>query len=564
MQLRFLGPLSIVTGSCTWMRDTERGWNFLVDCGMQQGELKADDWNKRVWPFDPADIKFVVLTHAHIDHSGLLPRLYKDGFSGTVYCTKETAALAEIVLLDAAQYATCPYKDSDVARINWHEHMSTAVLGGFMPVGQDLFLRFWRSAHIMGAVSVSVVWGPKGPNQRSITFSGDLGPNAEDVEELPYLRHRMTPVGATFAVVESTYGNIVRDPDTQTAEARRAALRDLLDDAIARNGILLLPCFALGRTQDVLFDLHYIVAENRERYGHIAFYLDAPMAARMQKVVAKGLDRTEQSGSQGKVRPLWLGKQMYRWFGLDDKVPAHTERLVDMLAVALHVQTQSRRGDTSVGNSVARAWAPILRTVKKREDVRAEGLVGPSVIVSGGGMCEGGPVGYWLSELLGDPRLTVALTGYCSASTIGGKLRVLGAAPLAERQRHRGRLTWSPAQSVAIADIRARIVSLTGYSAHADQKGLVDWLFSQFKGEWYSVGQTVFVQHGEDQQRSALAEAAQARADELGLRVNTLLPNDDAAWHDLEADGEAMADDDAKARIRAQIAALEKLLKDAE
>ena len=560
MQLRFLGPLSIVTGSCAWLRDPERGWNFLVDCGMQQGEYAAEAWNKRKWPFDPVELQFVVLTHGHIDHCGLLPRLYKDGFTGKVYCTSETAEVAKIILEDSASHEGALYRSDDVARINWHEHRAIPVLGGLMRVGDDLFIRYLRTGHIIGAVSVAVVWGPKGPDQRSIVFSGDLGPNVEDQEHLPYLRHRMSPVGCTYAVVESTYGATVRDPAESDPMVRRAELRGLLDQTIERQGVLVLPCFALGRTQDVLFDLHWLVAEDPERYGKITYHFDAPMAAKLQKVTAAGLERTESNGKNGKVRPLWLGKQMYRWFDLDPTDPVHTQRLLDILSIALRVPRPVKPAPSAIGNAVARAWKPTTRQVVDRKALKAKGLGQPAVIVTGGGMCDGGPVAFWLSELLGDPNVTVALTGYCSNSTVGGQLMALANATIGDRQRHTGRLKWSRDLSFPIRDIKASITRITGYSAHADQKGLVDWLISSFRDQWQAAGKTIFIQHGEQKQRVALAAAVSARAAEVGLEITTVLPESDDAWHDLETDGRAISREAERAKTLELIERLKKQL----
>ncbi|MES2280106.1 MAG: MBL fold metallo-hydrolase [Pseudomonadota bacterium] len=165
MEVRFLGPLGVVTGSCTWMRDMDRDWSFLVDCGLQQGERTQEEWNQCDWPFDPATLKFVVLTHAHTDHCGLLPVLYQRGFTGPVYCTKETAGLAKALLLDSTGH-TDLYTEADVARVQWKEPGAHKPLGEILPVDQDLFLRFFRSGHIVGAVSVAVLWGSPGGYRR--------------------------------------------------------------------------------------------------------------------------------------------------------------------------------------------------------------------------------------------------------------------------------------------------------------------------------------------------------------------------------------------------------------
>lgn len=366
MKIRFMGPLGKVTGSCTWMRDEARGWNFLVDCGMQQGERTAAVWNACDWPFDPAEIKFVILTHAHIDHCGLLPILYRQGFRGLVYCSRETAEIAKILLRDAAELSDIGFTMRDVDALRWHEPHQPPLFGRFHPVDQDLFVRFFRSGHIAGALSVAVHWGAPGPSQRSIAFSGDLGPNSEDREGLPFLRHRMYVGDNDYAVIESTYGALVRSAEQTDPEWRRAQLRDLLQRTMARGGCLVIPAFAVGRVQDVLFDLHWIVAENPARYANVGFHVDAPSAQKVSGVLLEAMRRTENNGRNGKVRPLWLGKQMFRWFDLDDTDPAHVTAALDICRMTLTPRDKGEWRQASCGNAIARAWRPMFRMVRNR------------------------------------------------------------------------------------------------------------------------------------------------------------------------------------------------------
>lgn len=558
MKIRFIGPLNKVTGSCTWLLDEMRGWNFLVDCGMQQGESSATEWNRAEWPFVPAALKFVVLTHAHIDHCGLIPMLYKQGFRGVVYCAKETAAIATILLRDAARIANPGYTEQDVDAIRWHEPASRSLFGQFHPVGQDLFLRFYRSGHVIGALSVAVHWGPPGDTQRSIVFSGDVGPNDEDDEQLPFLRHRMGVGNNDFAVIESTYGDKLRDPHAFSAAERRARLRQLVDDAIGRQGALVIPAFSLGRIQDVLFDLHWIVAEAPERYRKLACYLDAPTAKKIHEVVLPALHRTESNGRNGKVRPLWLGKQMFRWFGLDDRDPSHVQRVLDICAMSLspggHAQS-----DAGHGNALAQAWRPVLRSLKdlKQADPHAAGQT-PVYVVSSGS-CDGGPAVRWLSRLLGNENNTVAMSGYCSPSTVGGQLLKLGSAGPDERRRLTGMLSWAT-QEMPLAEVRAHIVALSGYSAHADQGGLVGWLFRTFKGTRHIAGKTVFIQHGGERQRIQLAGAIATQAALEGAAVQSILPDDPDVWFDLECDGAQIAEETRRQHLREEILRLQRAL----
>jgi metallo-beta-lactamase family protein len=559
MEIRFIGPLGCVTGSCAWMRDDRMGVSFLIDCGMQQGEATSAAWNEQAWPFRPNELDFVVLTHPHIDHCGLLPRLYRDGFTGTVYATRETAELATVLLLDSVQHGA-PYAKRDVARIHWHEHAGS-LLGTPHPVGRNLFVRYFRSAHTVGAVSVGILWGTPGLDQRSIVFSGDLGPDAEDSEVLPLLRHRMTPVASDFAVIESTYGGVVRDPDTNDQQARLARMARLVDRTVESNGVLILPCFALSRTQDVLVDVQRVIASDPARYQFVTVYLDAPMASQMHSVMAKAFIRTEVGGRQGKVRPLWLGKQWFRMLGLDDREPEHIRRAIDIIRMSLALPVDADPSRSSLGNSLAQAWRPRVSRVGDRKRLLEGGLTGPAIVITGGGMCEGGPVVTYLQNLLHRSEVSVGLTGYCAAGSAGRMLQDLGRASLAERRRHTGRLSWQGQPGPRVADIAADIETLNGYSAHADQAGLVDWLFYDFKGEPTAAAPVVFIQHGADGSRASLADAIQARAKSRGHEVRTVMPNDPNAWFDLDRGAAAVVEQAEELRILEEIERLQLRLK---
>lgn len=552
MKVRFLGPVGKVTGSCTWLWDEKRRWNLLVDCGMQQGEPTAAKWNRGDWPFDPADIQCVVLTHAHIDHCGLLPLLYKRGFKGRVHCAKETRQIATLLLKDAAKLSDL-YTKEDVDLIQWHEPGNGQFFGMFHPLAQDLFVRFYRSGHVLGAVSAAIYWGePKSQDQRSIVFSGDIGPNVEDEETLPFLRHRMGVSKCDYAVIESTYGGKTRPAEESDPASRRARLRQLVDQAIDSGGVLAIPAFSLGRTQDVLFDLHWIVAENPERYGALPVYLDSPTARKIHRVMLEALARTESNGRNGKVRPLWLGKQMFRWFGLDDRHVEHVQRVMDICHVTLGHDPGSPASEGSLGNALAQGWRPIVQAPADREEIYGSIGKGPAILVVSSGTGDGGPAAYWLPKLLGRDNTIVALAGFCSPATIGGQLLAMAHLAPGERERLSETLSWPPNVSIAQREVRARITMLAGYSAHADQAGLLAWVFD-CRGR---AADQVFIQHGTDTNRAALRAAIEAHPGADGGRVKGMLPDADAVF-DLDDGGRAIQPEEDLDDLEREIARLQ-------
>ncbi|MBC3807051.1 MBL fold metallo-hydrolase [Undibacterium seohonense] len=554
MEVCFVGPLGVVTGSCTWLRDIEKNWNFLIDCGMQQGETTADKWNSGEWPFDPAEIKFVVLTHAHIDHCGLIPLLYRKGFKGQIYCTKETEEIAKFLLKDAAGQPGAPFNRSDVDVIKWQEPGSEKQLGTFLPIDTNLFLQFYRTGHVMGAVSVVVRWGPPG-DQKSMVFSGDLGPSGENEEGLPLLRFRMSPVACDYAVVESTYGGVVRDSVQSPNEIRRSELRQLLDKVIESKGTLILPSFSFGRTQDVLFDLHWIVAENPEKYRQATYMLDSPLACKLQKVMLKGFERQERTVS-GKVRPRWLGKQVFDIFGLDGSDASQYKECLRLLTVTFASNTTSSFIPSTAGNIIAKNWRPILSPLPSRISELEGQAAGPRVVITSSGSCDGGPVASWLPKILGASQNIVAMTGHVADASVGGLLAKVMKMPPSERTRDTGNLVWANGINFPISRIKASITLLRGYSAHADQKGLLDWLFWEYKGQQHVAGRAIFIQHGGNTQREKLARAIHERAYLHETSIDIFQPSNPRDWWNLE-DGASIMSTEAEAiKIDAEIARL--------
>ena len=267
MKLKFVGATERVTGSCTWLkyRDTE----FLVDCGMIQGEAHDVYENNKPFPFEPKEIKFVLLTHAHLDHCGLIPRLYKEGFIGKVYCTKATARLSREIMLDASKIGKGKlYSEEDVDQVKffYFDERPKFTWGHGCPVDNDLFVFPYRSSHILGACSIQILWVPHGlknnpKTNKGILFTGDVGNNTKKNCYQPLLKHQHSPYPRlNYIVCESTYGNRPRDPEERSLEHRINKLEEVMIKTIyEKQGNLIIATFSLHRTQEILFDLYYLL-----------------------------------------------------------------------------------------------------------------------------------------------------------------------------------------------------------------------------------------------------------------------------------------------------------------
>ncbi len=420
MQLTFLGAAGTVTGSRALLE--AGGTRVFVDCGLFQGVKARRNLNWRAFDVDPAALDAVLLSHAHIDHSGLLPALVRDGFAGPIFATAATADLCGILLPDAAHiqeedaaYANRKgftrhrpalplYTQADAEKAL--QQLRVVSFDEDVAVGEASF-RMRRAGHILGAASVEVSHGG-----RRVLFSGDLG-RADDLLMPP-----PEPPGAPdYLVIESTYGDR-NHPTDDPIETLAGVLRDTLE----RKGTLLVPSFAVGRTQTLLYALHEIFRQGLA--PRVPVYVNSPMATSATALFL------------GHPRDHRLeGKQCEDVFGV-----AHFVRSVD----------ESRE------------------LAERRE---------PMVILSASGMATGGRVLHHLKSLAPDPRNTILLPGFQSPGTRGDAL-----ARGAESIRLHG----------IRVPVRARVRQLDIFSAHADQRGLLEWI-----GSCERPPRRVFVNHGE-------------------------------------------------------------------
>jgi len=443
-ELTFLGATGTVTGSRFLLQANRR--RYLVDCGLFQGgrQRKARNWEP--FPLPTHQLDAILLTHAHIDHTGYLPRLAKQGFRGPVYATEATCSLLEIMLRDSAHL-----QEQDAAYANkkgYSRHkpalpLYTAAdaeqalallcpIPFFRPLDMEGVTVMWQPAgHILGSAMLEVtVNAPVGP--RRVVFSGDLGRYDSEVMKPP---HRVT--AADYLLVESTYGNRLHSEGSV-----EDALTDVLNFVVERSSALLIPSFAVGRTQQVLYYVRKLQDQGRVPHD-LPVYVDSPMAVDVSHI--------------------------YCQFGNDHNLDVNL--LMDGRTCPLRCR------DTHFVQDV-------------EESKRLNRMAGPAVILSASGMCTGGRILHHLKWRLPDARNAVLFVGYQAQGTRGRLLR-----DGAERVRIHG-------QEVPV---RARIASVDALSAHADKDELLHWL-----GGFDPPPQQTFIIHGEPEASESLAEAVRA------------------------------------------------------
>jgi metallo-beta-lactamase family protein len=415
IKLGFYGAAGEVTGSC-YVVTTDRV-QVMVDMGMHQGEREADEHNRRLPPVDFGKLDAVVLTHAHLDHCGRLPMLIKRGYRGAIHCTPSTEDISEIILRDSAKLQAEDYarflrhirgKPADREPLYTEEDV-VRTLPRFTATGYDkvkqiaegITIRFFDAGHILGAASVEMIVND-GMRGVTIVFSGDVGQTGS-----PILRDPVTPKPADVVILESTYG----DHDHRSLEETCAEFLSILEDAQSNGAKVLIPAFAVGRTQDLIF--HMGEFQRQGRLKNMKVYVDSPMAVAVSQLYARHTN-------------------LY-----DD----HAKELLAQQLTPLNF--------------------PGLRYIQSVEESKQlNDKSGFMVIVAASGMCTGGRILHHLRHNLANPRTHVVIAGYQGQGTLGRRL-VDGARFVSIFGRD--------------VRVEAKVHTLGGFSAHAGQTGLLNW-----------------------------------------------------------------------------------------
>jgi len=436
VKLSFLGAAHEVTGSRTLVE--VGNYRLLVDYGMEQG---LDLYANPTLPLSAKDIDCVLLTHAHIDHSGLIPSLVAQGFSGPIYATEATEKLCRIMLLDSAhiQESEANWKNRKAKRKGEKPYVPLYTVadaqqslsqfhGCRYDIDYDILdgirVRFTDAGHLLGSASITIEYH-KDEKTESILFSGDLG----NVDR-PLIRNPQIPDGADYVVIESTYGDRMHGERPDYVSQLTRILQETLD----RGGNLIIPAFSVGRTQEFLYLLREIKQSGAIK-GHPNFpvYVDSPLSVEATKIYSDGLT---------------------------DFYDAETLKLLQ--AGIDPIQFTDLRTSVSSQDSIALNTDPV-----------------PKVILSASGMCEAGRIRHHLKHNLWKPESTILFVGYQSVNTMGRRL-------------------LDGARTVKLfgeeIQVRAKIEQMAGISGHADQRIMLDWLTRMPKKP-----KKVFVNHGDDE-----------------------------------------------------------------
>ncbi len=466
MKITFLGATRTVTGSNYLVEAV--GKKFLVDCGMWQGKAELEEENFQEFEFNVADIDFVLLTHAHIDHSGRIPKLYKEGYRGKVYAHKATCDLCALMLPDSGHIQEQESQWKNKKRIRRGEEprepLYTAeeaarCLEVFEPVAYDqiieitpeIHVRYNDAGHMLGS-SIIELWVKEEGKEVKTVFTGDLGNN-----DIPLLNPITMIEDTDYLVMESTYGSRLHVKNEEKAEL----FLDIVSETLDQGGTVVIPSFAVGRTQEILYEINHLKEEKKDeefkrKYQTLMkapVYVDSPLAISATEVFRENTDL------------------------FDDEI-----------------KEEIMRGD----NPLEFPGLKFTRTADESKALNEDPT--PAIIISASGMCEVGRIKHHLKHNIWNPKNTILFVGYQAPGTLGYQI-------------------VNGAKTVKIFGeemaVNARIEYIEGYSGHADQEGLMNFIYS-----FREKPKQIFLIHGEEESQDVLQKKI-----ETDTNLSVTVPN---------------------------------------
>ncbi len=468
MDIRFLGAVRGVTGSSHFIQYKDK--KILLDCGMYQG--KDDDYNLDDFEVNPADIDYLFLSHSHIDHSGRIPLLVKKGFKGTIYCSKPTYDLCEIMLLDSAhiQETEAEWKNKKAMRtgkklvepiytqkdaLDSYQYFKTVQYNQIIAIDDVLTVKFNDAGHILGS-SIIEMWFSENEENVKLVYSGDLG-----MHEKPLLNDPSIIEKADYVIMEATYGDRVHED----IEQRTEELIKIILKTVKRGGNVIIPSFAVGRTQEIIYELNKYYDRHLSKIGteenelkKIPVYIDSPLAVKATEIFKRNANVFDNEA---------------REYIMKGDNPLEFENL--------HYTQNAEES--------------------KKLNLSKE----PKIIISASGMCEAGRIKHHLKHNLWRKESSIVFVGYQAEGTLGRKIldgekdvKVLG------ENIH----------------IKAEIHNVEGFSGHADKPALLNWL-KGFKEK----PQNIFIVHGEQSAKENFAKEVKNQ-----LKLNCIIPEYNVAY----------------------------------
>ena len=465
MKITFLGATRTVTGSNFLVEGA--GKKFLVDCGMWQGKAEIEEENTEEFEFNPKEIDFVLLTHAHIDHSGRIPKLYKEGFRNKVYAHKATCDLCALMLPDSGHIQEMEVEWKNKKRIRKGEEplppLYTAEEAArsleifeevkydeIIEITPEIHVRFNDAGHMLGS-SIIEVWVKEGEKETKTVFTGDIGNN-----DIPLLNSPTMIESTDYLVMESTYGSRLHIRNDEKAKI----FLDVVSETLDNGGTVVIPSFAVGRTQEILYEINklkdecYDDEDFKRKYKtlmKVPVYVDSPLAISATEVFRENTELFDEE-----------------------------------------TQEEIMRGD----NPLEFPGLKFTRTADESKELNEDTT--PSIIISASGMCEVGRIKHHLKHNLWNPKSTILFVGYQAPGTLGYNI-VNGA-----------KTVKIFGEEIAV---NARIEYIEGYSGHADQEWLMNFIYS-----FITKPKHIFLVHGEPESQDVLKEKIES---EIGIPVTT-------------------------------------------
>jgi len=452
MKIEFCGASNGVTGSCHLI--TTEHHSILLDCGQFQGGKAQEALNYEPFPFNPAEIDYMVLSHAHIDHCGRIPLLVKRGFKGAIYCTDATADLLAVMLKDSGYIheKEAEWKNRKNERagrplveplytyneaVDALKYVKPVLYDQLIELNDEMKIVFNDAGHILGS-AITELWITEGDDVSKIVFSGDLG-----VMDRPILRNPTKIKKADYVIMETTYGNRLHPSNSMDVKK----LMDIIRETAARGGTTVIPSFAVGRTQELIYELNRVYnsdSEYRKDFENLMVYIDSPMATTATEVFKRNAQVFDEE----------------------------TKEYIT-------------RGDNPLD------FKNLKFTRTSEESMWLNTNQEPKVIISASGMCEAGRIRHHLKHNLWNKKSSIIFVGYQAEGTLG-------------------KVLLSGVKEVTLfgekVQVNAQIHNLEGFSGHADRDGLLEWL-SGFQKE----PKKIFLVHGEPDSKEAFAKTVQEK-----------------------------------------------------